>query len=162
LKERTMQLYYSVARRVAGTIFVMGYDYDDKVQECVVKAWMALGDCPSPSIAPLIRTIMRNHLISLSRKFYHEVNSRKYVEDVAIIVKNSENVVIPLPPEGAVRLLLVALLECDGYLSEACRLLGLSYSEGRRTWLMAKRFIRKCGIDACYLERELAWLANYR
>jgi len=157
-----MQLYYNVANHVAYRIYVHGLDHKDKVQECVIKAWLALGEHPKKDIIPLVYTIMRNHLISLSRPTYNERKTTLYTWDEATILQPPHKLVIPLPSYKEEHIMAVAWIECEGKLKKACDSLGINYWTGIKLWKSTKDMIRKKGFNACMLDSDQLWLGGWR
>lgn len=155
-----MQLYYKIASRVAFRIYVHGMDHQDKVQECVIKAWSVLGEKPTKNLEPLIYTIMKNHLVALSRTTYNERCSTKCVDDITIYAKNNDVIKIPLPKDKNERVILLAWLEHSGKLTAACKDLGINYWSTIKLWNQTKDNIRKLGLSSCVLDQEYSWLMN--
>lgn len=153
-----MKLYYSIANRVAYRIYVHGLDHKDKVQECVIKAWRVLGEHPTTDLTPLIYTIMKNHLIWMSRPTYSERKTTMPVPDIAIFARSPFRIVIPLPSSEGERILVTALLANNGNLKVTCSMLGINYWTGFKTWYQAKRAIYEKGYDACFMEEDQCWL----
>jgi hypothetical protein len=153
-----MKLYYKIAKKVAFHIQVYGLDRQDKVQECVIKAWQALGEHPTEDLSPLIYRIMKNHLIDMSRPTYNERKTTSYAEDIAVFWRQSYRIVIPLPSYSDERVLVVAWLESDGRLIVACETIGINYWTGLRIWHKVKDSIRRKGYDSCMLEEDQCWL----
>ena len=156
-----MQLYYKIANHVAFRIYVHGLDHADKVQECVLKTWRALGEYPKESFSPLIYKIMKNHLISLSRPTYAERKLTTYSIDIGMLSHNQTKIVIPLPLENPERIIVVAWMENDCKLRKACDSLGWEYREGLGIWNSAKAAIREKGISACEMDEEQVLVRSF-
>lgn len=156
-----MQLYYRIANSVAFRIYVHGLDHQDKVQECVIKAWLALGEKPASDMGNLIYTIMKNHLIALSRPTYNDRRTIIYEEDMAIYSKCDCRIVIPLPKDKDERIIVVALLENEGRLSLACEALGIRYRHGLITWNAALKTLSEKNFEDFFLEEQQCFLNGY-
>lgn len=156
-----MRLYYKIANSISFRIYVHGLERADKVQECVMKAWLALGPSPSESLTPLIYKIMKNHLISLSRPTYAERKLTIYNVDVAMLAGVDNKIIIPLPPDNPERTIVVAWLENDCRLRLACRALGWEYRHGLGIWHQATDIIKAKGLEACYLEEDQCLLKPF-
>ncbi len=159
MDERTLKRYYKMARTVSKRLYIPGYELEDKIQECVLHAWSKLGDDPPERLNSYIWKLMRNRLISISRKVYLD-NHFLVPSVVDTETPIATTVVVPIPFSEKGKTITLAMIDCDGSLSRACKTIGVTYWVGAKMWQAAKREIRQEGFEASKVHSEFCWLCG--
>lgn len=124
---------YSIARFLSNHFNIPGYDKQDLVQECVLKAWLKGGDKPFA----YVRRLMINHLINLAN------SSRYYAELTELHIPRISDRVVWIPSDPRLKKVCIAMIDCGLDVKRASEFLGWSYWSTRKVWRDVKVKMRE-------------------
>jgi DNA-directed RNA polymerase specialized sigma24 family protein len=135
---------YNIAWNVTRGLFVRGYDREDLVQECMLKAHLKLKDYPvfrgEHLIPPdaYVYKMMRNRILDLIKK--KAIFAQEYIE--CFHVPMNTPVIIPVPASDEMaRKVVIALLENNMSIHAAADDLNLTFHQTHGHWRRAKNII---------------------
>lgn len=104
-----------IAKKLSSYFHIPGMDFEDRVQECLISAWMHPQETKARS-----RTVMFRRLIKIAKRaspsheeFNEEVHSPTWQ-------------VILIPKDDKTKEILNALVEANGFVADAAEILGMS------------------------------------
>ncbi len=153
-----VEIFYGIAKSIAGRFYLEGMAFEDKVQECVIHAWRHV-ETYDPRMYFYVRKLMFNRLKDLLRKQTRRKGVVEYDFQEEFHVTSPDEVIVSIPfSDEEQKRIVTVMLDCDFSLVKASECLGLRYYQLSNKWKKAKWDLRRNSQNINYLQTEICWL----